>query len=144
MTSTEFKNLTQMRLKEANALCDKKLYDGSCYLAGYCIELALKAAICKRMGAPDFFEAIRPETARAFKIHNLEELVTLAGLRSQFNTQITANVFFQTNWSFIKTTINWSEQLRYQSGKNQSETQTMLFALTDPQNGILPWIKKHW
>ena len=46
MTSTEFKNLTQMRLKEANALCDKKLYDGSCYLAGYCIELALKMEYC--------------------------------------------------------------------------------------------------
>ena len=144
MTGTELKKLTQLRLKEANALCDKRLYDGSCYLAGYCIELALKAAICKRMGTPNFFESIRPETARAFKIHNLDELITLAGLRPKFETHIITNVDFQTNWSFIKTTINWSEQLRYQSGKNQSETQTMLFALTDPQNGILPWIKKHW
>ena len=144
MTSLEFKQLTQMRLKEANILCDNKMYDGSCYLAGYCIELALKAAICKRMGTPEFFRTIRPETARAFKIHNIEELVTLAGLYTQFNVLINTNIDFSYNWSFIKTTINWSEQLRYQVGKNQIETQSMLLALTDPQNGILPWIKKHW
>ena len=144
MTGTELKQLTQLRLKEANILCDNRMYDGSCYLAGYCIELALKAAICKRMGAPNFFESIRPETARAFKIHNLDELITLAGLRTKFDVQYNTNVLFQTNWSFIKTTINWSEQLRYQVGKNQIETQAMLLALTDLQNGILPWIKKHW
>ena len=144
MTGTELKQLTQLRLKEANALCDKQLYDGSCYLAGYCIELALKAAICKRMGTPNFFDSIKPETARAFKIHNLEELVTLAGLRTQFNLQINNNIQFQNNWSTIKITINWSEQLRYQMGKNQLDTQAMLSALTDTQNGILPWIKKHW
>ena len=143
MTGIELKRLTQLRLKEANVLCDNRLYDGSCYLAGYCIELALKAAICKRMGTPDFFDAVKPETARAFKIHNLEELVTLAGLRTQFNQQINTNNQFRDNWSFIKTSINWSEQLRYQMGKNQIETQTMLLALTDSQNGILPWIKKH-
>ena len=114
------------------------------YLAGYCIELALKAAICKRMGTPNFFQTIRPETARAFKIHNLEELITLAGLYTQFNERVNTNIQFGNNWSFIKTTINWSEQLRYQMGKNQVETQMMLLALTDTQNGILPWIKKHW
>ena len=144
MTETELKKLTQLRLKEAKALCNKKLYDGSCYLAGYCIELALKAATCKRMGTPNFFGTIRPETARAFKIHNLEELITLAGLYTQFNERVNTNIQFGNNWSFIKTTINWSEQLRYQMGRNQVETQMMLLALTDPQNGILPWIKKHW
>ena len=144
MTGRELKQLTQLRLKEADILCNNKMYDGSCYLAGYCIELALKAAICKRMGTTNFFESIRPETARAFKIHNLDELITLAGLRPKFETYIIANVHFQTNWSFIKTTINWSEQLRYQIGKNQIDAQTMLLALTDSKNGILPWIKKHW
>ena len=144
MTETELKKLTQLRLKEAKALCNKKLYDGSCYLAGYCIELALKASICKLMKTPNFFESIRPETARAFKIHNLDELITLAGLRTPFNVYVDANIQFGNNWSFIKTTINWSEQLRYQIGKNQLETEMMLLALTDPQNGILPWIKKHW
>ena len=64
------------------------------------------------MGTVDFFDAIKPETARAFKIHNLEELVTLAGLRTQFNLQINTNSQFQDNWSIIKKTINWSEQLR--------------------------------
>ena len=96
------------------------------------------------MGTPDFFDTIKPETARAFKIHNLEELITLAGLRTQFETQSITNFRFQDNWSFIKKIINWSEQLRYQIGKNQFEAQMMIVALTDPQNGILPWIKKYW
>jgi hypothetical protein len=144
MAATDLKKLTQLRLREAKALYNNRLYDGSCYLAGYCIELALKAAICKRMGTPNFFETIRSETARAFKIHNIDELITLAGLRPKFDNQLVTNVHFGNNWSFIKTSINWSEQLRYQVGKNQIEAQTMLMALTDAQNGILPWIKKHW
>lgn len=144
MTRQELKQLSQLRLREANVLFNNHLYDGTCYLAGYSIELALKAAICKRMGVPDFFETIRSETARAFKIHNLDELITLAGLRPKFDTQIATNIHFRDNWSFIKTSINWSEQLRYQVGKNQIEAQTMLSAISDSQNGILPWIKKYW
>jgi HEPN domain-containing protein len=144
MTGHELKTLTQLRLKEAKVLYRNHLYDGSCYLAGYSVELALKAAICKRMGTPDFFDTIRSETARAFKIHNLDELITLAGLRPKFDAAVAANIHFRNNWSFIKTTINWSEQLRYQVGKSQIEAETMLIALTDSQNGLLPWIKKYW
>lgn len=144
MTQLELQELTQLRLQEAKVLYDNDLYDGTCYLAGYCIELSLKAAICNRMRTPDFFEIIKNETARAFKIHNLDELITLAGLRTEFETQIATNAQFSFNWSFIKITINWSEQLRYQMGKNQNEAQTMLAALTDIQNGILPWISANW
>lgn len=144
MTRLELKQLTHLRLREAEVLYDNHLYDGTCYLAGYCIELALKSAICKRMGTANFFDIIRSETARAFKIHNLDELITLAGLRPKFDAEVVTNINFRDNWSFIKTTINWSEQLRYQLGRNQSDAQMMLLALNDPQNGILPWIKKYW
>ncbi|MDG6028095.1 MAG: HEPN domain-containing protein [Candidatus Brocadia sp.] len=42
---------------EAKALFDKGLYDGSCYLAGYVIELALKARVCKILDMTDYPES---------------------------------------------------------------------------------------
>ena len=42
-TRQELKALSELRLKEAEALFGSGLYDGTVYLAGYVIELALKA-----------------------------------------------------------------------------------------------------
>ena len=45
----ELKALAATRLLEAKSLFNKRLYDGACYLAGYVVELALKARICKTL-----------------------------------------------------------------------------------------------
>jgi hypothetical protein len=144
MTDIEFKQLSLLRLKESKALFRNRFYDGACYLAGYSLELALKAVICRKSDMPDFFDQIKGESSRAFKIHNLEELIILAGLRPKFEHHANSNIDFKNNWSHIRTTINWSEQLRYQVGKNQTDAQLMLTAISNNQNGLLPWIKKHW
>lgn len=44
-THEELKKLAKTRLIEAKALLDNELYDGARYLAGYVIELALKARV---------------------------------------------------------------------------------------------------
>lgn len=44
-SKNELKALSKTRLKEVKALYDNGLYDGASYLAGYVIELALKARI---------------------------------------------------------------------------------------------------
>ena len=73
-----------MRLEEAEILLAKGKYNGCYYLAGYVLESALKAAICRRMDNDDFFDVLKSETLRAFRIHNLSELVILAGLSREY------------------------------------------------------------
>jgi HEPN domain-containing protein len=40
-------DLSKVRLKEATALLNLRMYDGAYYLAGYAVECALKACIAK-------------------------------------------------------------------------------------------------
>ncbi len=144
MTRKEFQDIALLRLKDAEALFKQNQYDGSCYLAGYVIELALKAAICKNMHNNDFFDAVKTETARAFKIHNLKELIILAGLSHRYDDLHATNPPLMRHWRYILDVIKWSEQLRYQSGFTQVQAQLMLEAINHPQNGLLKWIKKYW
>jgi HEPN domain len=116
MTRTVFQQIAILRLEEAETLLNQGKYNGSCYLAGYALEAALKAAICSRMDNDDFFDVVKSETLRAFKIHNLSELVILAGLSSEYKTLEVKNLILLANWEYIKNDIKWSEQLRYQMG----------------------------
>ena len=46
-TRSELKKLANIRLAEAKSLLENGYYDGASYLAGYALEMALKARICK-------------------------------------------------------------------------------------------------
>ena len=144
MTRTDFQQIAILRLEEAETLLNQGKNNGSCYLAGYALESALKAAICQRMDNDDFFDILKSETVRAFKIHNLSELVILAGLSREYKALEVKNLILLANWEYIKNDIKWSEQLRYQMGFTVIQAQTMINAISDPQNGILEWIKKYW
>ena len=144
MTRPEFQQIALLRLDEAETLLIQGKYDGCCYLAGYALELALKAVICNRMDNDSFFDILKSETARAFKIHNLSELVILAGLSKEYKKLEVDNPILSGNWEYIKNDIKWSEQLRYQIGLTEIQAKTMITAINDPLNGILEWIKKYW
>lgn len=144
MTRLEFQQIALLRLDEAETLLIQGKYNGCCYLAGYALESALKAAICSNMDNDDFFDAVKSETLRAFKIHNLAELVILAGLSKEYKELNVKNNILLSNWEYIKNDIKWSEQLRYQIGFTEIEAKTMINAINDPLNGILEWIKKYW
>jgi HEPN domain len=144
MTRQDFRNIALLRLKDAEALLKQGQYDGCCYLAGYVVELALKAAICKTMHDDNFFNSVKSETARAFKIHNLKELIILSGLSHHYKELETTNPIVFAYWQEITDGIKWSEQLRYQTGFNHEMSENMIEAINHPQNGILKWIRKYW
>jgi HEPN domain-containing protein len=144
MVRQEFKQIALLRLNEAESLLNQNHYDGCCYLAGYCLEMALKAVICRRMEKDDFFDILKSESVRSFKIHNLTEFVILAGLQKRYEILSATNPDFESNWVVIKDKIRWSEQLRYKTGFTKNDAESMLKAINDPQNGILKWLKKYW
>ena len=144
MIRQNFQQIALVRLDDAQALLDKNQYDGCCYLAGYCIELALKAVTCKLMGRDDFFSLARPESVRASKIHNLRELIILSGLWQEFEELEKNDPLIFANWAVILNNIKWSEQLRYEIGLTEIQATNVVEAIAHPQNGILRWIKNYW
>src|SRR5579862_2473206 len=59
---TDFQELAEVHLQNAEALLKARLYAGAYYMSGYVIECALKACICRRTKQFDFYP--RPDEAR--------------------------------------------------------------------------------
>jgi HEPN domain-containing protein len=69
VTRKELEALSRIRLREAEALARLGMSDGAYYLAGYCVECALKACIAKatqRQEFPDKKPKRIPSTLFAF------------------------------------------------------------------------------
>jgi hypothetical protein len=133
--------LAEVRVKEAEALLAAGLWDGAYYLAGYAVECGLKACIAKLTKAEDF--PPKEKIVRDYYSHELGKLLDIAGLTSevksvQRNPPMKPNV--AVKWQVIE---GWSEQSRYERTV-QKKAEVLIAAITDPTDGVLPWIKTHW
>ncbi len=72
--------------------------------------------------------------------HDYNELFILAELKAQWDADVVANLDLKKNWEVAK---NWRETARYQR-KTRPEAEGLYQAITDPANGVLPWIRNHW
>jgi len=72
--------------------------------------------------------------------HDLEVLVGLAGLRAALDVDTAANQQLNVNWSLV---AQWEEISRYHS-QPEAEARKLFEAVTNPQDGVLTWIKVHW
>ncbi len=140
-TRNELKRIATTRLKEAKALYDKGLYDGSVYLAGYVVEIALKARICKILKETDYPEGGR--IGNAYKTHKIDDLILLAGLKEQLSQKLSTEPQFLANWDLV---TPWSETFRYRpiGSATQANALDVIEALEDINYGIFTWIKKRW
>lgn len=139
-TRSELQQISQTRLTEARTLFAAGLYDGASYLAGYAVETALKACICKLLD--EDFPPGSGEVAKVYRTHRFDDLILLAGLRKQLALK-TADVDFQTNWSLVR---SWSEAKRYEviGSSDETKTQELLTALDDAASGIITWLATIW
>jgi hypothetical protein len=139
MTRQQLKALARLRLREAETLYDAGLYDGAAYLAGYVVELALKARICRLLGLTAF-----PETGplrSAYAVHDLAQLLTLSGLRPKLTP---SNAVLFSNWSVA---LPWTPTRRYtpEGTHTQQDALDILNAIRNPtNNGLLRWIARYW
>lgn len=133
-TRNQLKELALLRRQEAQVLFDAELYDGARYLAGYVLELALKARICRLL---DFEEY--PDTGdfrRLYATHDLDQLLKLSGLRRKLSLQDDA---LFDSWS---TAALWKPERRYDvPGSTKREDVRDILSAIDK---VLRWIKKHW
>lgn len=58
---SELKKIAQARIEDGEILLNSHRYDGSIYLCGYAVEIALKERICRTLGWSGY-----PSTRREF------------------------------------------------------------------------------
>jgi HEPN domain-containing protein len=113
-------------------------WDEAYYLAGYAVELALKACIIKRLMETDAFPD--REFSKNCYTHAIEKLVVLAGLDGPRKSATDADPELLAMWS---TARDWSEEKRYHR-IDESEAKELYAAIADAAHGVLPWIKAQW
>ncbi|MFA5892576.1 MAG: DNA-binding protein [Candidatus Margulisiibacteriota bacterium] len=125
------KQLSRERIRESRILFAKRKFSGAYYLAGYSIELALKAYYCKQMSFP-------PKDTKDLYCHNLETLLLSCGLKESLLNDIKTNHDLGAKWGVI---TKWSEESRYLITKKEI-TRDFLDAIDNKRYGILIWIMK--
>ncbi len=107
-------------------------------MAGYAIECALKSCVAKQVRKFDFPDK---KLAVGSHTHDLEQLLSVSGLKQTHEQEMKTNADFKVQWLVVR---DWSEKARYSIGRSQAEARDLYTAITARRNGILKWLKKHW
>lgn len=137
MNRTELQQLAEERVRDADALLKAGQWSGAYYLAGYAVECGLKACIAKRTNQHDFPD--RDLVLRSYT-HKIEVLVEVAGLATRRKDDVSSNPSLGNNWQLVK---DWDEKARYQLW-SELQARKLYQAVTDPTDGVLPWITGNW
>lgn len=125
--------LAAEKLAAAEALAARYFWTDAYYLAGYAVELLLKARIAGRFKADTIPD---PKTVKGIYIHDLTALVTQAGLDNELRARKADRPAFAENWAI---TARWTEQARYGMIEAR-QAQALLKALRDPDDGAVTWL----
>lgn len=126
------------RLEEAELLYSNKFFQGAYYLAGYAVELGLKAVACQKLGVEIFEKRKVPgHIAKSFMIHDLPDLIILSGLSRELYFLTQNDPVFAKNWSKV---VDWSEQCRYNSGCRPYLAKQFINSVKK----VMVWISQHW
>lgn len=129
--------LAEAKLSDAILLIDNGRYANAFYLAGYAVELGLKACIARQFVAETIPD---PKLVQRLYTHNLTELIGLAGLAAILKESLADDHLFAANWSSVS---EWTEASRYEMIDKYTSA-LMIDAVRDAQSGVLQWLKQHW
>lgn len=137
LTKADLEALAETRLEDSIFLLRAGRASSASYLAGYAVELALKACIAK-----SFQPNAIPDKAFVNEIyqHSLEKLLGVAGLLQDFNVDSKANPSLAAAWGIAS---KWTETSRYLLWDAISAG-SLVGAIGDPQHGVFQWVKRHW
>lgn len=139
MNRDDFRRLAQARLEDARVLLNAGRYAAAYYIAGYSIECALKACICRNTKQFDF----PPREASQYYQHDLLRLSALAQIEAELEQERKIDSTLAAYWSVVK---DWKEDSRYQEiGPNAEQAaRNLIEAVSDDQHGVLQWLSKYW
>jgi len=96
----------------------------------------MKAAVAGQVNQGDFPDK---NLADAVYTHDLVKLRGLAGLGEDV-PQGHLNPSQNVNWLVAK---DWRETSRYET-RSETEARSLYEAVSDPTDGVLPWLRTHW
>lgn len=141
ITKVELLHLADTRIDDAKALLDSGRPDGAYYLAGYAVELGLKAVIASQIKA----EEVPDRNIRDFWSHDFSKLIKVAGIQEKLQDRLRASyddVFpdFEICWEIAN---EWSEASRYTlvGSIQANRAKNLIDAITWPKTGVLIWLK---
>lgn len=122
IATADLLGIAQARLDDADTLFQASRFDGSVYLCGYAVEIALKAKICdclKWSGYPATSAEFKGYIS--FRTHNLDVLLHLSGAEAAVKTN------FFPEWSIV---VQWDPDARYKTigSASSQDASTMLTA----------------
>lgn len=137
LTKADLEKLALIRLDDAKLLLQHNRSSSAYYLAGYAVELALKACISRLIQSCTI-----PEMAfiKAIYVHKLDNLLATAGLRPAFDAGVKADPQFAAYWAIAN---NWTEASRYEYW-DPFAAASLLQAIDEPVHGVFQWVKRYW
>ena len=114
-------------------------FSGAYYIAGYAIELALKASIAAQFRADEIPDK---NLVNNVHTHKLVDLLRLAGLETELEAARRDDLELDRRWSTIK---NWNEQARYNIW-TRDQTADIIDAIdgSDGSRGVFQWLSARW
>ena len=134
---SDLRKIAESKLRDAIILVRAGRFSNGYYLAGYTVEIGLKACIAARVVAETMPDK---EISAGFFDHQYRRLVRLAGLEDELRKAVDADSDFAANWAIAS---EWSPESRYEF-KDVVSAQAMITAVADPKSGVLRWIRKYW
>ena len=133
----ELQALAQSKLDDSLLLLTNSRFSNAYYLAGYAVELGLKACIAKQFVAdaiPDL------QLVKDTHTHKLDQLIGTAGLRIELLKEQKSDKLFNEYWGIA---VRWSSDSRYDS-TDKMLAQYLMTAIADDKHGVMRWIKSYW
>ncbi len=137
MTRKDLQELSRIRLREAKTLARSGMCDGAYYLAGYCVECALKACIAKLTQRHEFPNKERNQQSYG---HKFGELLKAAVLEQAHREEAQRDSAFLRHWNVVQLR---SPDRRYLLN-DPTAARELIEAVSNPKHGVLRWIKLHW
>jgi HEPN domain-containing protein len=134
LTKQQLVQLADGKLEDAKLLLEQGRAESAYYLAGYAIELMLKAIVTKTILA----EAIPSrEFIKDILTHDFEKLVRLARLADALRSRKDEEPQFAARWQIVG---EWDEQSRYQF-RQPAEAEALVEAIEHVDYGVLQWLR---
>jgi hypothetical protein len=134
---TDLQAIARTKLADAELLLANNRFSNAYYLAGYSVEIGLKACIARQFLAETIPD--RRFVADTHS-HDLRKLIGLAGLSAELRNHESRNPVFAANWALVD---EWTPETRYET-VDQFSAQVLLQAIRDDATGVLPWIQAYW
>ena len=142
MNRKELQALAAARVKDAKVLIGRKRWAAAYYLAGYAVECGLKACVLRFVEDTGLIFGQKDGLKRLADCwtHDLEKLVGIANLREELQLATQQSATFDKYWTVVK---KWTEVSRYAT-KSESDARELFEAITNPDDGVMKWIRSRW